>query len=168
MNQRSFIVLAVFILSGCAPDYSPNTYANTAVQQASKVDRGVIIGVRTVEVSTKGTTGAVVGAAAGGIAGSQSPTGVGSAFGALGGTLLGGLVGGAVEQTAGDVTAIEYIVRKPNGDLVSVTQQDKPSMVIGQKVLVIAGTQARIVPDYTVEPSPPPGPLPENPRETPY
>ncbi len=39
---------------------------------------------------------------------------------------------------------------RPNGDLVSVTQKDKTPLVLGQKVLVIAGTQARVVPDYTV------------------
>jgi outer membrane lipoprotein SlyB len=67
--------------------------------------------------------------------------------------LVGGLAGTTVEHVTGDTTAFEYIVRKPNGDLVSVTQKDKTPLALGQKVLVISGNQARVVPDYTVPPS---------------
>nr|WP_283949713.1 hypothetical protein [Limobrevibacterium gyesilva] len=138
-------------VAGCGPDYSPNTYSGAAVQQANKVDRGVVVGVRTVDVSAAGAVGAVTGGAAGGIVGSQTPGGgVASAFGALGGTVLGGLVGTTVEHTVADTKAFEYVVRKPNGDLLSVTQKDATPLSLGQKVLVIAGAQARIVPDYTV------------------
>jgi outer membrane lipoprotein SlyB len=95
----------------------------------------------------------VTGAAAGGIAGSQAIGGPVSAFTALGGALVGGIAGSTVEHATGDTTAFEYIVRKPNGDLVSVTQKDKTPLALGQHVLVIAGNQARVVPDYTVPPS---------------
>jgi outer membrane lipoprotein SlyB len=149
------VVLAAS-LAGCGPDYSPNTYASTAVQQANKVDQGILVGVREVGVSAAGTTGAVVGGAAGGIAGSQVGSGVGSAFGALGGSLVGGIAGSAAEHVTGDTRAFEYIVRKTNGDLLSVTQKDGIPLTIGQKVLVIAGNQARVVPDYTVPIEPPP------------
>jgi outer membrane lipoprotein SlyB len=144
-----FLVLAA-ALSGCGPDYSPDTYSSAAVQQANKVEPGIIVGVRPVGVSAPGTLGAATGAAAGGIVGSQTPGTVGSAFGALGGALVGGIVGTTVEHTTSDATAYEYIVRKPNGDMLSVTQQDPTPLAIGQKVLLIDGKQARIVPDYTV------------------
>jgi outer membrane lipoprotein SlyB len=143
-------------VAGCGPDYSPNTYASNAVQRANKVDQGILVGVREVGVSASGTTGAVVGGAAGGIAGSQVGSGIGSAFGALGGSLMGGLAGGAAEHVTGDTRAFEYIVRKANGDLLSVTQRDEVPLAIGQKVLVIAGDQARVVPDYTVPVEAPP------------
>jgi len=162
-------------LAGCGPDYSPNTYASNAVQQANKAEQGVIVGVREVGVSASGTVGAVVGGAAGGIAGSQAGSGATSAFGALGGSLVGGIAGSAAEHIVGDTRAFEYIVRKTNGDLVSVTQKDIEPLAIGQKVLVITGNQARVVVDYTVpvetgakekpqEPAkqataPPPGPV---------
>ena len=144
-------------MAGCSPDYSANTYNANAVQQANKVDQAVVVGRRDVGVTSGGATGAVTGAAAGGIAGSQLGNGVTTAFGALGGSVVGGLVGSAVEKTTGAARAYEYIVRKTNGDMLSVTQQDEHALAIGQKVLVIAGTQARIVPDYTValDPAPP-------------
>src|SRR3954468_22670153 len=72
-------------LSGCGPSYSPDTYASSAVQQANKVEQGIVIGVRDVAVSASGTTGAVTGAAAGGIAGT------------------------AAEHIAADTNAYEYI-----------------------------------------------------------
>ena len=137
-------------LAGCGPNYSPNTYATDAAQQANKVDPGVIVGVRQVDISASGTTGAVVGGAAGGIAGAQVGSGVQTAFTTLGSTLVGGVAGSATEHVISDTSAFEYIIRQPNGDMLSVTQKDKVPLVVGQKVLVIAGKQARVVPDYTV------------------
>ncbi len=157
MPRLAVILSALAVLAGCSPDYSPNTYNTSAVQQANKVERGVVVGVRPVQVSTKGAVGAVTGAAVGGVAGAQAPGGFGSAIGAIGGSLVGGLVGSGVEQATQDKSAYEYVVQKPNGELVSVTQKDDVPLGIGERVLVIAGPQARIVPDYTVrtDPTPP-------------
>jgi outer membrane lipoprotein SlyB len=151
----AFCAALAVSVTGCGPDYSPNTYSSNAVQQANKVDQGVVVGVRQVDVSAAGTTGTLVGGAAGGIAGAQAGSGVTSALGALGGSLVGGIAGNAAEHVAGDTHAFEYIVRKSNGDLLSVTQKDEMPLAVGQKVLVISGNQARVVPDYTV-PAPPP------------
>lgn len=147
--------LLLLPLIGCASHYSPDTYSAGAVQQAAKVQRGVIVGARAVGVSTNATAGTVTGAAAGGIAGSQvGAGGAASAFGALGGTVIGGLIGSTVEHSAADAPATEYVVRTEKGDLVSVTQQDPVPLAINQKVLVIDGKQARIVPDYTAQEQP--------------
>jgi len=138
-------------LVGCGPDYSPNTYSTAAVQQANKVDQGVVAGFREVAIRADGTVGAVTGGAAGGVLGAQTPDGgVVTALSAIGGTLIGGLVGTSVEHAAGDTKAFEYIVRKANGELISVTQKDQTPLAVGLKVLVIEGKQARIVADYSV------------------
>lgn len=152
-----FIALGI-ALAGCGPDYSPNTYATDAVQQEAKVDQGIIVGVREVQVSASGTTGAVVGAAAGGLVGADvTGTGTAKAFSALGGSLVGGIAGTAAEHVVGDTHAYEYIIRKGNGDLLSVTQQNTTPLTIGEKVLVIdSNKQARVVPDYTVAIQTPP------------
>ena len=168
MTRAPFLlhVALLAVLAACAPSYSPDTYNGAAVQQASKVEQGVIVGVRQVGVQASGATGAVAGAAAGGIAGSQAPTGgIGTAFTTLGGTLVGGLIGTGVERAAGDTVAYEYVVRKAGGELVSVTQKDKQPLPPGQRVLVIAGPQARIVPDYIVPAEPPAKPTEPKPRE---
>jgi outer membrane lipoprotein SlyB len=153
------VVSVALALASCGPSYSPNTYDTSAVQKANGVDQGVVIGVRPVDVSTDGATGAITGAAAGGIAGSQvSGGGATSALGALGGGLIGSLVGRSAEKVAGATTAFEYIIRKSDDKLISVTQQDVAPMKLGEHVLVIAGTQARIIPDYTVTLPDPPKP----------
>jgi outer membrane lipoprotein SlyB len=122
------------------------------VQQANKTDQGIVVGVRQVDVKVSSQTGAVAGAAAGGVIGGSLPgSATGQALGTVGGGLLGGLLGSSVEQAAGDTKAWEYIVRKRSGELVSVTQTGEVPLVVGQRVLVIAGVQARIVPDYTVD-----------------
>jgi outer membrane lipoprotein SlyB len=153
--MRRYLAAALMpaVLSACGPSYSPDTYASSAVQQANKVEQGVVVGVRNVGVSAAGAVGTITGAAAGGIAGSQVAAGPVAAFTALGGSLVGGIAGSAVEHATADTDAFEYIVRKANGDLVSVTQKDKTPLALGQKVLVIAGNQARVVPDYTVPPT---------------
>jgi outer membrane lipoprotein SlyB len=157
-------LLALLALSACGPRFSPDAYATRAVQQANRVEQGIVVGARRVTVQAEGTTGAATGAAAGGIIGSQTPGGnMAGAIGGVGGALLGGLLGSAAERVAGDTTATEYIVRKPNGELVSVTQRDQTPLAVGERVLVISGPQARIVPDYTQEPDPPRQPQPEPP-----
>ena len=166
MTCRFPLALASFALvaalAGCGPDYSPNTYNPAAVQQAAKVDRGIVVGFRQVQIRADGTVGAVTGGAAGGLVGAQAPgSGFTEALGALGGTVIGGIVGSSVEREADDTDAWEYIVRQTDGSLLSVTQKDKTPLAIGQHVLVIAGKQARIVPDYTVNlPLPPAKPKP--------
>ena len=137
------------LLTACGPDYSPNTYMSNSVQQANKVDSGVVIGVRMVKISADATLGSATGGAAGGIAGSQAGTGAVSALTALGGAVAGGLVGNAVGHDVEDTYGYEYIVRKPKGDLVSITQKDEKPLKVGQRVLIIQGAQARLVSDYT-------------------
>jgi outer membrane lipoprotein SlyB len=151
-------------LSGCGQSYSPDTYASNAAQQAAKVESGVIAGVRPVKISAQGTVGGVTGAAAGGAAGSQIGSSAAGTFGAIGGSLIGGITGVATEHLVGDTNGFEYIVRKANGEMTAVTQKDEKPLRVGQKVLVIAGPQARIIPDYTVpfdnSPKPPAGAQP--------
>lgn len=149
------LALPLLALAACGQSYSPDTYATRAVQQANRAERGVIVGVRRVEIQADGTTGATAGAAAGAAAGSQiGQGGLANAFSAIGGGVLGGLLGTATERAAGDTNGFEYIVRKDNKekDLVSVVQKDEKPLAIGQRVLVISGNQARIVPDYTTDP----------------
>jgi outer membrane lipoprotein SlyB len=139
-------------LAGCSPGYSPNTYASVAAQQQATVQRGVIVGVRHVEISANGAIGAAAGGAVGGVAGAQASGGaVTTALGAVGGALVGGIAGTAAEQAVADTTGWEYIVQETKGALVSVTQTSKVALTVGLHVLVIDGKQARVVPDYTVQ-----------------
>jgi outer membrane lipoprotein SlyB len=167
LRSVTFGLLAVGLagVAGCTPNYSPNTYAAGAVQQANKVEPAIVVGFRQVAISANGTVGAVTGGAAGGVLGSQSGTfGINSALGTVGGTAIGSLLGTAVEHVTGDTKGWEYIVRKPDGSLLSVTQREESPIALGQKVLVITGSQARIVPDYSMATEPAPAPAPAKPK----
>ena len=142
-----------FALAGCASDYSPNTYASNAVQLANKVETGSVVGFREVMISASGNVGTVTGGAAGGLLGSEYGN---SALAAVGGTAVGALVGQALDHATGDTTGWEYIVRKANGDMLSVTQREKKPLALGQRVLVIVGNQARVIADYSTPPEPAP------------
>jgi outer membrane lipoprotein SlyB len=153
-NRRLLPLLLVLglgaTLGACRPAYSPDDYSTRAVQQLNRVEQGVVVGVRRVTVTADGNTGAATGGAAGGILGSQAPGGnMAGAIGAVGGALVGGLLGTATERVAGDTTAFEYIIRKETGEMYTVTQREQTPLAIGQRVLMIGGSQARIVPDYT-------------------
>ncbi|MFC7542085.1 hypothetical protein ACFQU2_24955 [Siccirubricoccus deserti] len=114
------------------------------MQQANRVEQGMVVGRREVQVSAEGSTGAATGAAAGGVLGAQTPGGgIGAALGGVGGALIGGLIGTATEHVVVDTKAFEYVVRTAKQELVSVTQRDTTPLVVGQRVLVIAGNQAR-------------------------
>lgn len=149
-------------LAACSASYSPDTYATRAVQQANPAEQGTVIGRRAVRIRADGSTGAATGGAAGAAVGGTAPGtgGLAAALGGVGGALVGGLVGSATERVAGDAEGWEYIVRKRDGSLVSVTQVDPAPLMVGARVLVIAGAQARIVPDYTEEAAPPAAPPP--------
>ena len=147
------ICLTAGLLTGCVSSYSPNTYSGNAVQLANKVEAGVVIGFREVAITTSGNIGAVTGGAAGGVLGAEYAN---SPLVAVGATAVGGILGNAMDHAVGDTTGWEYIIRKPSGDMLSVTQREKKPLGLGAKVLVIMGPQARVVPDYSVGPEQPP------------
>lgn len=139
------------LLSACAPNYSPNTYSSNAVQLANRVEAGTIIGFREVKISANGSIGAVTGGAVGGVLGAEYAN---SALVAVSGTTVGGMLGNALEHAARDTTGWEYIIRKENSEMLSVTQREATPLSLAQRVLVIMGPQARVVPDYSVPQEP--------------
>ncbi|MBI5163233.1 MAG: hypothetical protein HY985_04945 [Magnetospirillum sp.] len=155
--SRCLAAAVLIAATACTPDYSPDIYASNVVQLANKVESGLVIGFREVEIRANGTVGAVTGGAVGGILGAQAGEfGLNPALGGVGGSAVGGLLGTAIAHATADTTGWEYIVRKDNGELLSVTQREPVPIPLGQKVLVITGPQARIIRDYSAPPPPPP------------
>ena len=151
MKSIPIILLAALPLWACGSKFSADEYSSRAVQQANPVQQGVIAGSRRVAIAAGGEAGAAAGAAAGGVLGGAAAAGnsVSGALGAVGGALVGGVVGTAAERSGANTDAVEYLVRKDDGALVSVTQRDTVPIALGTRVLVITGNQARVVPDYT-------------------
>ena len=126
--------LVLASVPGCGPSHPPD--ANNAAGQPVKAESGVVVGTRPVAVSALGSAAAMTGSTA-----RVRPI---NAFMVLSGSMAGGA---AVETLRGSTKAFEYIVRKPDGDLICVTQRDKTPLAAGQRVLLVIGTQARVVPD---------------------
>ncbi len=167
-------LLVLGALTACGSSFSANEYSARAVQQANPVQQGTIVGSRRVAIAAGGETGATAGAAAGGAIGGAAAAGnsVSTALGAVGGALLGSLVGTTAERATANTDAVEYIIRKNgDGELISVTQRDQVPIPLGTAVLVIAGNQARVVPDYIATQAEPPARLgqrrPATPRPEP-
>lgn len=146
MKSNSFFKLAIAISAfaavvlstGCAthPGSGPQAevYETVQAHQQVSVERGVIIQMK--RVTIKGTTtGAVTGAGIGGIAGALMSRNANryaqtlvSSLTALGGSLVG------AEATSGN--GYQLIVKKENGQTVSIAQVSTETFRIGQKVLV--------------------------------
>ena len=161
MKLLKIFCTAVFMLSeitliACSPSLSPDVYTTRSAGQARTVTKGVIVSFQPVTVSNDfnaqgsgGGAGTFAGAALGGIAGSQIGGSVAAnAAGAVGGAVLGGIIGNVAEKKLTQQTAIQYVIKRPNGSLISVVQGPEPQLSRGQHVLVIYGSnRTRVIPD---------------------
>lgn len=147
------IILVLFLVSGCAPNISPDSYAVGSVGQVNRVVRGVVISARSVDISgTRGvgaTTGFAAGAAGGAALGGDP---AGMALGAIGGAVAGGVAGAMTEEALTSQTGMEYIVETERGALMTVVQGNDNPLSVGQKVLVVYGTRSRVIADPKATP----------------
>jgi len=151
------MVLAV----GAGSARAQTSTAYNVFQQPAPVARAVVVGVRTVELSTQaqafgpnqmiGTTaGGVLGALIGSKSKSFAVAGVAGPLGSAPGGYAGSRVGAASE-------AQEVLLRKDDGQVIAITQSvtDGVRFVPGQAVIIIGA--GRIAPAiWTGEPAPSP------------
>jgi len=106
-------------------------------------DCGVVQEVQQVYVENSGnggTLGAVIGAVAGGVLGSTIGKGNGRTAATVGGAVAGGAVGNQVgKRGSGESTAWRIVVRRDDGQYVTVTQRDNPGVRSGDYVEIRNG-----------------------------
>lgn len=147
-SQLFLASITAFLFCGCAPNISPNSYNVQNVGSVQNVISGVIVEARPVQVNRNTGIGGIAGAVAGGAAGSAIGGGArANIIGGVGGALAGGLLGSAIEGGVSRQTGIEYIVRTNKGNMLSVVQGPQMPLAVGQRVLVIMGNPARIIPN---------------------
>lgn len=155
MNIRNLLLVGVFLAlttTGCKQNVSPDTYSVGAVGQVNRVVRGVIVSARPVAIAGTQGVGGAAGAAAGATAGSAIGSGSrGNVIGAIGGAVVGGIAGAMVEESATRQNGMEYVIETDNGSLVTVVQGAEPALAVGQKVLVMHGSQSRVVADMSAQ-----------------
>lgn len=147
MMKKSFLaLLTATTLMGCQSNINSDHYSTNQTGHISTVSQCTVLNVRYVGVNNDSNSGTLIGSIAGGVAGSTIGSGsTANTLGAVGGALLGGLVGSATEQGLSSQTAIEYIVKLDNGQIISLTQGTKDTLNVGQRCLVIFGNPSRII-----------------------
>ena len=150
MKITAFVfVAAVLIISqaACTPDVSPDSYSVGSVGQVNRTVRGVIVNVRPVKIGgTQSGVGVSAGVLAGGAAGSEiGGSDTANLIGAIGGAVVGGIAGAAIEESATRQAGVEYVIETTNGALVTIVQGASDKLTVGQDVLVIYGSRARVI-----------------------
>lgn len=143
-----FTFLFCVALTACAPNVSPDTYSVGSVGQVNRSVAARVISAGPVAIAGNSGAGGVVGAGAGAVAGSAIGSGARSnIIGAIGGAVVGGLAGAAIEGGSTKQTGIEYVVQTENDNLMTIVQGAEPAYIVGQKVLVLYGSPARLIAD---------------------
>ena len=147
--RMMLLVLAVLSLAACSTMHSADRYSQNEMGTPSYVYRGTVLQVRVVDVEgTRTGIGAGLGALAGGIGGSFVGGDVRTnMLVAIGTALAGGIVGGLAEEAVTMGTALEYVVQREDGEVVSVVQDAEEVLNPGDRVLILDSGVLRIVRD---------------------
>lgn len=152
MRTAACLLIASFLLGGCAANISPDTYSVGSVGQVNRTIAATVISVRSVHIAGTRGTGQAAGAAAGAVAGSSlggsSRDGL---VGAIGGAIVGGIAGAVVESSATKQDGLEYVVQTENGNLMTIVQGADPVFPVGHNVLVLYGAPSRVIDDPRVK-----------------
>lgn len=153
MKRRLITVVFIsgLILSsvGCS-SRDGNTYSPQSLGRVGRADTGTVVNVRLVNVDGTTQTGTILGGITGSALGYEIGKGSGDAIkilGTAGGAMVGGLVGGGTEKMITRTTAYEYIVEMDSGHLETIVQRDDTSIAHGQRVILLKGPDAKIIPD---------------------
>jgi outer membrane lipoprotein SlyB len=148
MRNKLLALVTAFVITGCAADISPNSYSVGSVGQVNRTVSATIISVRDVDIQGTQGVGTAAGVGAGAAAGSAIGGGTRSNIvGAIGGAVIGGVVGAMAEKGLTEQVGVEYVVQTSNGNLMTLVQGPNPRFSVGQNVLVLYGSPARIIAD---------------------
>lgn len=137
-------------LVGCVTTPNNQNYSSREVGRISTVQKGTVISMRLVNVSSSGQDGATVGASIGAVGGSSlGSNGRDNLAGAIVGAVVGAAAGAAAEKRASAEKLTEFIIQLVDGDPVAIVQSNEKNIVVGNKVLLIKSGTTRIVLDTT-------------------
>ncbi len=137
-------------ITGCASSQNTDDYSRSEVGRISRVDEGVIVASRAIEITAQnnGLLGVATGAVIGGIAGSQIGGGddekaIAGVIGAVGGAIA----GQQVAKSGGKQKGYEYKIRlAKNDEIISIAQAGDMALPNGTDIFIEYGERARVVP----------------------
>lgn len=134
-------MLAGFTLVGCSNSdvYGGNVYRGDQAKEARSISYGTIVSVRDVKIQAdnQGVIGTVGGGVLGGIAGSTIGGGRGQAIATAVGAIAGAMAGSKVEEKASQVSSLEMVIRKDDGEEIVVVQKKEDGFVKGKRVRIV-------------------------------
>ena len=148
MKKIALAILMSLTLVGCANEdiYGGNVYSGAQAKEARSISYGTIVSTRPVKIQSdnQGVVGTIGGGAIGGIAGSTIGGGTGRALATAVGAVAGAVVGSKVEEKAGQVSAIEMVIRKDDGKEIVVVQKAEANLVPGARVRIVGGSRLNV------------------------
>lgn len=137
-------LLASLTLAGCANTdvYSGSVYRGDQAKEARAINYGTIVSVREVKIQSDnpGVIGTLGGGVLGGIAGSTIGGGRGQAIATTIGAITGAMAGSAAEEKISQVTSLEMVIRKDDGQEIVVIQKKEDGFVPGKRVRIVGSS----------------------------
>ena len=134
-------LMAGLTLVGCANTdiYSGSVYRGEQAKEARSISYGTIVSVRGVKIQadSPGVIGTVGGGVLGGIAGSGIGGGTGQAIATSVGAIAGAVIGNTVEQKVSQVSSLEMVIRKDDGNEIVVVQKKEDGFTPGKRVRIV-------------------------------
>lgn len=137
MKKIFFVLLTACYLSACGIGNTNTSYESYQVGAQGTVETGRIISMTPVQINGDSAIGTLAGAGMGGAAGSMigGNTAI-NIIGGVAGAVVGGMIGSATEKAITKDTAYEFIIQKPNGQMISVVQTNELNLRPGDQVLI--------------------------------
>jgi outer membrane lipoprotein SlyB len=142
----SMLGLTLMVTSGCAP----RGYAQSNVNQAMRVEPGVITSIKQVAINNNGVgngLGTVLGAATGAVLGDKVGGGTGKYIATAVGAVAGGVAGGMAGDQLDSRYGVEVVVKLNNGQTVATVLPQNESLSVlgaGQAVNVLYTADGKI------------------------
>jgi outer membrane lipoprotein SlyB len=134
------VLLAAFVVTGCASSASSKIYPRHQAQQAWTVEYGRVTGIDNVTIEGEHT---YLGHAGGGYIGYEVGRAVvdGSGRGVAGavGAVAGAAAGGAIEERATRQDGLQITVDLEKGPAIAIVQADDERFQVGERVKVLRG-----------------------------
>lgn len=138
------MLMAGLTLVGCANTdvYSGSVYRSDQAKEARAINYGTIVAIREVKIQADnaGVIGTVGGGVLGGIAGSTIGGGRGQAIATTVGAIAGAMAGSVAEEKVSQVTSLEMVIRKDDGQEIVVIQKKEDGFTVGRRVRIVGSS----------------------------
>lgn len=138
------MLMAGLTLVGCANTdiYSGSVYRSDQAKEARAINYGTIVSIREVKIQAdnSGVIGTVGGGVLGGIAGSTIGGGRGQAIASTVGAIAGAMAGSVIEEKVSQVTSLEMVIRKDDGQEIVVIQKKEEGFNVGRRVRIVGSS----------------------------